>query len=63
MNINFYLKTATAALEFLQGVAEFGQVIGKYYDMQTGKYLETTRGMIHYGKDGAHIVPSKPLEP
>ncbi|PHE91695.1 polymorphic toxin type 50 domain-containing protein [Bacillus pseudomycoides] len=42
---------------------DFGQVIGKYYDMQTGKYIETTRGMIHYGKDGAHVVPSKPLEP
>ncbi|WP_258958768.1 polymorphic toxin type 50 domain-containing protein, partial [Bacillus wiedmannii] len=36
--------------------------IGKYYDRDTGEYLETTRGMIHYGKDGAHIVPSEPLK-
>ncbi|WP_257006702.1 polymorphic toxin type 50 domain-containing protein [Shouchella clausii] len=28
----------------------------------TGKYVETNRGMIHYGKDGAHIVPAKPSE-
>ncbi|WP_179104444.1 T7SS effector LXG polymorphic toxin [Virgibacillus proomii] len=40
---------------------EFDQVIGKYYDMDTGKYTNTTRGMIHYSKSGAHIVPSEPL--
>ncbi|PEB38663.1 transposase [Bacillus pseudomycoides] len=39
---------------------DFGKPIGKYYDRDTGQYLETTRGMIHYGKDGAHIVPAKP---
>ena len=38
-----------------------GKPIGKYYDRDTGEYIETTRGMIHYGKDGAHIVPSEPL--
>ncbi|MGX9293164.1 polymorphic toxin type 50 domain-containing protein, partial [Bacillus sp. A015] len=42
---------------------DFGKPIGKYYDgRDTGEYLETTRGMIHYGKDGAHIVPSEPLK-
>ena len=41
---------------------DFGKPIGKYYDRDTGQYLETTRGMIHYGKDGAHIVPSEPLK-
>ncbi|MFP7275639.1 T7SS effector LXG polymorphic toxin [Bacillus paralicheniformis] len=44
-------------------VVDFGQKIGKAYDMKTGKYIETTRGTIHYSKDGAHIVPAKPLEP
>jgi len=39
---------------------DFGKPIGKYYDRDTGQYLETTRGMIHYRKDGAHIVPAKP---
>ncbi|PAE51380.1 transposase, partial [Bacillus licheniformis] len=39
---------------------DFGQVIGKYYNTETRKYEETTRGMIHYGKNGAHIVPSQP---
>ncbi|MFJ5964776.1 T7SS effector LXG polymorphic toxin [Bacillus sp. NPDC093026] len=38
----------------------FGQVIGKYYDHKTKKYVETTNGLIHYGKDGAHIVPARP---
>nr|WP_282597738.1 polymorphic toxin type 50 domain-containing protein [Bacillus sp. REN3] len=41
---------------------DFGEPIGKYYDTVTGQYIETSRGMIHYGKDGAHIVPAKPSE-
>ncbi|WP_241211393.1 polymorphic toxin type 50 domain-containing protein [Amphibacillus jilinensis] len=39
---------------------EFDKLIGKYYYRDTGEYLETTRGMIHYGKGGSHIVPSRP---
>ncbi|MED3809034.1 MULTISPECIES: polymorphic toxin type 50 domain-containing protein [Priestia] len=39
---------------------DFGKTIGKYYDRNTGEYLETTNGLIHYGKDGARIVPSRP---
>ncbi|MEK4380162.1 T7SS effector LXG polymorphic toxin [Bacillus sp. FSL R5-0434] len=39
---------------------DFGKPIGKYYDRNTGEYVETTKGLIHYGKDGAHIVPSRP---
>ncbi|AOP15142.1 transposase [Bacillus licheniformis] len=42
---------------------DFGKVIGKLYDKDTGKYVETTRGLIHYSKNGAHIVPSEPLKP
>ncbi|GAA5417214.1 hypothetical protein Pryu01_02277 [Paraliobacillus ryukyuensis] len=41
---------------------DFGKPIGKYYDLDISEYLETTRGMIHYGKNGAHIVPSEPLQ-
>ncbi|MCL2695243.1 MAG: polymorphic toxin type 50 domain-containing protein [Clostridiales bacterium] len=41
--------------------ADFGRVIGKYYDSNTGTYVDTTKGFIHYDKKGgAHIVPSKP---
>nr|WP_238535197.1 polymorphic toxin type 50 domain-containing protein [Fictibacillus macauensis] len=29
---------------------DFGKPIGKYYDRDTSEYLETTRGMIHYGE-------------
>ncbi|MCY9362618.1 T7SS effector LXG polymorphic toxin [Bacillus spizizenii] len=39
---------------------DFGKPIGKYYDRNTGEYVETTKGLIHYGRDGAHIVPSRP---
>ena len=38
---------------------DFGEVIGDYIvdDIAT----PTTRGIIHYSKDGIHIVPSKPI--
>ncbi|MCY8235106.1 polymorphic toxin type 50 domain-containing protein [Priestia endophytica] len=39
---------------------DFGEIIGEYYELDTGKYIETTKGMIHYGKHGAHIVPARP---
>ena len=39
---------------------DFGKTIGNYYDRNTGEYLDTTNGLIHYGKDGVHIVPSRP---
>ena len=40
---------------------DFGRIIGKYCDEETGKYYDTTRANIHYDKKGnAHIVPSRP---
>ena len=39
---------------------DFGQVIGQYVDPDTGIGVETTIGIIHYGKNGAHIVPARP---
>ncbi|WP_350011927.1 T7SS effector LXG polymorphic toxin [Shouchella clausii] len=41
---------------------DFGEPIGKYYDRNTGKYHTTTKGLIHYGKDGAYIVPIKTIK-
>ena len=41
-------------------VVDFGQVIGKNIDSKTGQVLNTTRGTIHYGKSGTHIVPALP---
>ncbi len=38
----------------------FEQVIGQYVDPDTGIGIETTIGIIHYGKKGAHIVPARP---
>ena len=37
-----------------------GREIGTYVDPRTGVALPTTRGIIHYSKRGAHIVPSSP---
>jgi hypothetical protein len=39
---------------------DFGEIIGKYFDKTTGKMLPTSKGIIHYSKNGVHIVPSKP---
>ncbi len=39
---------------------DFGKTIGFYHNPQTQKSIPTTMGIIHYSKDGAHIVPAKP---
>lgn len=39
---------------------DFGQNIGSYVDPKTGNSYKTTMGIIHYSKDGAHIVPAEP---
>ena len=42
-------------------VVDYGRIIGKYYHEATGRYYDTTRGMIHYDSKGnAQIVPAKP---
>ncbi|MBV6785820.1 hypothetical protein KWH02_11555 [Xanthomonas campestris pv. uppalii] len=38
---------------------DFGREIGSYID-QAGNATSTTNGIIHYGKNGIHIVPSRP---
>ena len=40
---------------------DFKKVIGKYVDEITGKSYDTTVGTIRYSKDGAHIVPARPI--
>lgn len=39
---------------------DFGIQIGTYKNPKTGEALPTTKGIIHYSKTGAHIVPSNP---
>ena len=39
---------------------DFGEVIGNWVDQDTVEKFPTTRGIIHYGKNGAHVVPSRP---
>ncbi|HGF8955252.1 TPA: polymorphic toxin type 50 domain-containing protein [Yersinia enterocolitica] len=38
----------------------YGQVIRNYIDPQTGISTPTTKGIVHYGKNGVHIVPARP---
>lgn len=38
---------------------DFGKVIGSYVDPVTGEKIPTTKGIIHYGSKGVHIVPSR----
>jgi len=40
---------------------DFGRIIGQFYDRNIGRYIDTTRGIIHYDSRGnAHIVPAAP---
>lgn len=39
---------------------DFGEVIGKHVDPESLVESNTTMGIIHYGKKGAHIVPARP---
>ncbi len=41
---------------------DFGGIIGYYMNPKTGEMIPTTWGIIHYSKDGAHIVPAQPQQ-
>ncbi|GEM_PF-6949751 len=41
-------------------VVDFGQTIGYWVDKNTGARLPTTKGTIHYGGTGSHIIPAYP---
>ena len=41
-------------------VVDFGKTIGTWVDGASGVRLPTSRGTIHYGKHGTHIVPANP---
>lgn len=40
----------------------YGKNIGNYIDPVTGVSTPTTNGIVHYGKNGVHIVPARPSE-
>jgi len=40
---------------------DFGFIIGQYVNPETGEAIDTTIGIIHYGNNGAHIVPARPI--
>ncbi len=42
-------------------IVDFGENIGTFF--QNGKVVGPTRyGTIHYGQNGAHIVPANPIQ-
>jgi hypothetical protein len=43
-------------------VVNFGELIGYDVNPRTGEKIATAWGIIHYAKDGAHIVPARPRE-
>jgi len=43
--------------------ANFGKIIGIYRDAKSGEGMLAERGIIHYGKNGVHIVPAPPVTP
>ena len=59
--IDKYSGTGTVIGDHKERI-DFGRVIGKYVDKDTGKESETTIGIIHYSNTGVHIVPAKPKE-
>jgi Bacterial toxin 50 len=38
----------------------FGEIIGNYVDPSTQEKNPTSNGIIHYSRNGAHIVPARP---
>lgn len=40
---------------------DFGKVIGQYVNPTEGDAVNTTIGIIHYSKNGTHIVPARPV--
>ena len=41
---------------------DFNEIIEIWKDPSGKESLPTTRGTIHYSKDGAHIIPTSPKE-
>lgn len=52
-------KAEPGCLNFKE-IVNFNEFIGYDVDFKTGEKIATSWGKIHYGKDGVHIVPTKP---
>ncbi len=59
--INQYSGSGTKINDHKERV-DFGRVIDKYVDKDTGEEFDTTVGIIHYSDSGTHIVPARPKE-
>ncbi len=51
---------SSQAINNVKTRVDFGKIIGNYKNPETGQLVPTTRGIIHTGNKGAHIVPSAP---
>lgn len=52
-------KGEAGSLEFKE-IVDFNEFIGYNVDFSTGEKTATSWGKVHYGKNGVHIVPTKP---
>lgn len=53
-------KNAHPGMAVYKEMVDFGEFIGYFVDKDTGEKIATSWGVIHYAKDGTHIVPAKP---
>lgn len=59
--VNLYAGTGTRVSENRERV-DFHEIIGTYKTEHLADGLETSWGLIHYSKSGAHIVPCNPFQ-
>lgn len=63
LSIQLLVERCAGAGEWKGGnkeVVDFHQVIGTWVSVNDGNRSETTRGIIHYRKDGCYVVPTRP---
>lgn len=58
--VNNKAGTGRIVTKTTKEIVDFGKIIGKWKDADTGEEKETTKGMIIYSKSGTHVVPTRP---
>lgn len=49
-------------MEWQENISPYALNIYMWFNLKDGKYYDTTRGTIHWAKDGGyHIVPAPPV--
>ncbi len=53
--------SSTTSINVTREIVDFKERIGVFVDPVFGKKIDTNWGVIHYAKDGCHIIPAKPI--